>query len=388
MELRYGCNPHQKPASISMNTDGALPFRVRNGSPGYINFCDALNAWQLVRELHNVTNVPAAASFKHVSPAGAAVYTGELSQRQKQALCVDDLTLSPLASAYAKARGADRMSSFGDWIALSQTCDKSTAMVIRREVSDGVIAPGYTDEAREILSTKRKGNYNVIEIDPSYEAPETEKREIFGITLEQKRNTALPDDSWFSHIVTEKKELPQSIQRDMSISQIVLKYTQSNSVVYVYDGQVIGIGAGQQSRVHCTRLAGEKADKWFLRHTDAVLSLDFKDEIKRAGKNNAIDQYLEEDLSPAEIRDWKKNFNTLPAPLSPEQKRTVLDAQSDVVLGSDAFFPFRDNIDRASRSGVDYIIQPGGSMRDDVVIDACNEYGMTMCFTGVRLFHH
>ncbi|MGM0462767.1 MAG: phosphoribosylaminoimidazolecarboxamide formyltransferase [Fibrobacterota bacterium] len=388
MELRYGCNPHQKPASISMKTDGALPFRVLNGSPGYINFCDALNAWQLVRELHSVTALPAAASFKHVSPAGAAVYTGEMSSRQKQALFVDDLTLSPLASAYAKARGADRMSSFGDWIALSQTCDKSTAMVIRREVSDGVIAPGYTDEARDILSAKRKGKYNVIEIDPSYEAPETEKREIFGITLEQKRNTALPDDSWFSHIVTEKKELPQSIQRDMSISQIVLKYTQSNSVVYVYDGQVIGIGAGQQSRVHCTRLAGEKADKWFLRHTDAVLSLDFKDDIKRAGKNNAIDQYLEEDLSPAEIHDWKNNFNTLPAPLSQEQKRKVLDAQSDVVLGSDAFFPFRDNIDRASRSGVDYIIQPGGSMRDDVVIDACNEYGMTMCFTGVRLFHH
>ncbi|MGM0442969.1 MAG: phosphoribosylaminoimidazolecarboxamide formyltransferase [Fibrobacterota bacterium] len=387
MELRYGCNPHQKPAAIYMEKDAELPFTVLNGSPGYINFCDALNSWQLVKELHAATGEIAAASFKHVSPAGAAL-ASEMSEEDKEAACVEGMDLSPQAAAYAKARGADRMSSFGDWIALSDTCDESTAMVIKREVSDGVIAPAYTPQALDILTAKRGGRYNVIQIDPDYTAPETEKREIFGITLEQKRNDTLPEESWFETIVTEQQELPAAIKKDMLISQIVLKYTQSNSVVFVYDGQVIGIGAGQQSRVHCTRLAGEKADKWFLRRHPKVRGLKFKDGIKRAGKNNAVDQYLERDLSAAEVRDWETNFTQRPAPLTEAEKREWLDSQHGVVLGSDAFFPFRDNIDRASRTGVQYIVQPGGSMRDDVVIDACNEYDMCMCFTGVRLFHH
>ncbi|WP_034636009.1 phosphoribosylaminoimidazolecarboxamide formyltransferase [Chitinivibrio alkaliphilus] len=386
MELRYGCNPHQKPAAV-YTPSGTLPFRILNGSPGYINFCDALNAWQLVRELRQVAHLPAAASFKHVSPAGAAV-AGTLSDTEKKALFVDSLELSPLAEAYAKARGADRMSSFGDWIALSDPCDKATAELIKKEVSDGIIAPGYSEEARAILQEKRKGSYNIIEIDPTYEAPEQEKRELFGITLEQKRNTALPDDSWFSHIVTVKKDLPHDIVRDMKLAAIVLKYTQSNSVVYVYKGQVIGIGAGQQSRVHCTRLAGEKADKWFLRQSEQVQSLAFSENMNRAGMNNAIDLYLEKDISPAEMKRWNEQFITPPPVFSEKEKRKILDGISGVVLGSDAFFPFRDNIDRASRSGVSYVIQPGGSVRDDAVIDACNEYDMTMCFTGTRLFHH
>ena len=387
MELRYGCNPHQKPASIYMKDGSELPFKVLAGSPGYINFCDALNSWQLVKELKEATGLPAAASFKHVSPAGAAV-AAEMSDELKKASFVDDLELSPLATAYARARGADRMSSFGDWAALSDICDKETARIIKREVSDGVIAPGYTDEALEILKAKRGGKYNVIEIDPNYTAEGQETKDIFGITLEQKRNDAAPDSSYLENIVTENKNLPEEAKRDLLIALITLKYTQSNSVVYAYDGQVIGVGAGQQSRVHCTRLAGMKADNWFLRQHPKVLGLQFREGSKRAEQNNAIDGYLEEDLSPAEIKAWEANFEVVPEPLTREEKRAWLDKQSGVSIGSDAFFPFRDNIDRASRSGVTYIAQPGGSMRDDIVIEACNEYNMVMAFTGVRLFHH
>lgn len=387
MELRYGCNPHQKPASIYMENGAELPFTVLNGSPGYINFCDALNSWQLVKELKESTGLPAAASFKHVSPAGAAV-AAPMSDDLKKASFVEDIELTPLATAYARARGADRMSSFGDWAALSDICDEATATIIKREVSDGVIAPGYTPEALEILKAKRKGSFNVVQIDPEYTPKEQEKREIFGITMEQKRNNVVPDESYLEKIITENKELPDSAKRDLIIALITLKYTQSNSVVFVYDGQVIGTGAGQQSRVHCTRLAGGKADRWFLRQHPAVLNLTFKEGVNRAAKNNAIDQFLEDDLSPAELTDWASNFDTVPARLTMEEKREWLDKLSGVTLGSDAFFPFRDNIDRASRSGVTYIVQPGGSLRDDVVIEACNEYDMVMCFSGVRLFHH
>lgn len=387
MELRYGCNPHQKPASIYMENESELPFTVLNGSPGYINFCDALNSWQLVKELKESTGLPAAASFKHVSPAGAAV-AAPMSEDLKKASFVEDIELTPLATAYARARGADRMSSFGDWAALSDICDVATATIIKREVSDGVIAPGYTPEALEILKAKRNGSFNVIEIDENYSPKEQEKREIFGITLEQKRNNAVPNETYLEKIITENKELPDSAKRDLIIALITLKYTQSNSVVFVYDGQVIGTGAGQQSRVHCTRLAGAKADRWFLRQHPAALNLSFKEGTNRAAKNNAIDQFLEDDLSPAELKDWASNFDETPERLTAEQKREWLDKLSGVTLGSDAFFPFRDNIDRASRSGVTYIVQPGGSLRDDVVIEACNEYNMVMCFSGVRLFHH
>jgi len=386
LKLRYGCNPHQAPARIFMQ-DRELPITVLSGAPGYINLCDALNAWQLVKELKGVLGLPAAASFKHVSPAGAAVGV-PLSEDLKKACFVEDLELSPLASAYARARGADRMSSFGDWAALSDVCDVETAKILKREVSDGVIAPGYTPEALEILKAKRDGKYHVLQVDAAYEAPEMETREIFGVTFEQKRNSLVPGFAMLEKIVTEKKELPESAQRDLILSLITLKYTQSNSVCFAFDGQVIGVGAGQQSRVHCTRLAGSKADKWFLRQHPDVLNLKFKAGINRADRNNAIDQYLEDWLSPAEEKLWAENFEVVPRFMTMQEKRAYLATKSGVALGSDAFFPFRDNIDRAQASGVSYIIQPGGSVRDDVVIEACNSYGMVMAFTGTRLFHH
>ncbi|HNX95701.1 MAG TPA: phosphoribosylaminoimidazolecarboxamide formyltransferase [Holophaga sp.] len=386
LKLRYGCNPHQAPARI-FREEGPLPIQVLSGAPGYINLCDALNAWQLVRELKAALGLPAASSFKHVSPAGAAVGV-PLSEDLKKACFVDDLELTPLASAYARARGADRMSSFGDWAALSDVCDEATAKILKREVSDGVIAPGYTPEALAILKAKRDGKYHVIQIDPAYEAPELEVREIFGVSFEQKRNTLVPSFDMLSKIVTEQKDLPEAAKRDLVLSLITLKYTQSNSVCYAYEGQAIGIGAGQQSRVHCTRLAGSKADKWFLRQHPDVLNLKFKAGVGRAERNNAIDQYLEDWLSPAEIQLWEQNFEVVPAFMSIEEKRAYLATRTGVSLGSDAFFPFRDNIDRAHASGVSYIVQPGGSVRDDVVIEAANGYSMVMAFTGTRLFHH
>jgi phosphoribosylaminoimidazolecarboxamide formyltransferase/IMP cyclohydrolase len=384
--LRYGCNPHQAPARIYME-DRDLPVKVLCGAPGYINFLDALNSWQLVRELKQVLGLPAAASFKHVSPAGAAVAV-PMNETVKKVCFVDDLELSPLAAAYARARGADRMSSFGDFAALSDTVDVATAKLISREVSDGVIAPDYEPAALEILRKKRGGKYNVIAIDSSYEPPETERREVFGIHFEQRRNNRVPSSESLDNIVTEKKIFSDSGKRDLLVALIVLKYTQSNSVCFVHDGQVVGVGAGQQSRVHCTRLAGAKADRWFLRHHPAVLGLSFKETVKRPERNNAIDQYLEESLTPAEQADWEGNFEKIPQKLTAEEKREWLSRVSGVSLASDAFFPFRDNIDRASRSGVSYIAQPGGSVRDDIVIQACNEYGMVMACTGVRLFHH
>lgn len=386
LRLRYGCNPHQAPARVFMK-EGDLPIAVLSGAPGYINLCDALNAWQLVKELKAVLGLPAAASFKHVSPAGAAV-TAPMSENLKKACFVEDLELTPLASAYAMARGADRMSSFGDWAALSDVCDAATAKILKREVSDGVIAPGYTPEALEILKAKRDGKYHVVQMDPAYTAPEQEVREIFGVSFEQKRNNLVPGFGMLEKIVTGKTELPDSAKRDLILSLITLKYTQSNSVCFAYDGQVIGVGAGQQSRVHCTRLAGSKADKWFLRQHPDVLSLKFKAGVNRADRNNAIDQYLEDWLTPAEEQLWAENFETIPKRMSLEEKRAYLTTKTGVSLGSDAFFPFRDNIDRAHASGVSYIAQPGGSVRDDVVIEACNAYGMVMCFTGTRLFHH
>lgn len=387
MELRYGCNPHQKESSIYMANNKALPFTVLSGTPGYVNFCDALNAWQLVKELKEACNLPAAASFKHVSPAGAAVAC-PLSPECAKAAFVEDLPLSPLAMAYARARGADRMSSFGDWVALSDVCDLETAQILKREVSDGVIAPGYTPEALEILQKKRNGKYCVIQVDPTYTPEDIETRRIFGVELTQQRNDITIDASFLEKIVTENKDLPESAQRDLLIALITLKYTQSNSIVYTYDGQVIGVGAGQQSRIHCTRLAGSKADRWFLRQHPKVLNLLFKESVSRAEQNNAIDSYLEDELSPAEITLWETNFVTVPAPFTRDEKRSWLDQQTGVSIASDAFFPFRDNIDRASRSGVSYLAQPGGSLRDDVVIEACNEYDMTMVFSGIRLFHH
>ena len=386
IRLRYGCNPHQAPARV-FRTEGELPISVLSGAPGYINLCDALNAWQLVRELRAVLGLPAAASFKHVSPAGAAVGL-PLPEPLRQACFVEDMELTPLAAAYARARGADRMSSFGDWAALSDVCDAATARLLKREVSDGVIAPGYTPEALELLKAKRDGKYHVIQIDPAYEAPELERREIFGLTFEQKRNTLVPGPDLLERVVTARRELPPEARRDLLLAQITLKYTQSNSVCFAYDGQVIGVGAGQQSRVHCTRLAGSKADKWFLRQHPEVLAMRFKAGVNRADRNNAIDQYLEDWLSPAEERLWAEQFETVPRRLDLAARRAYLATRSGVSLGSDAFFPFRDNVDRAQASGVSYIVQPGGSVRDDVVIQACDEYGMVMCFTGVRLFHH
>ena len=389
LELKYGCNPNQKPSRIFME-DGELPITVLNGKPGYINFLDAFNGWQLVRELKAATNLPAATSFKHVSPAGAAVGL-PLTDVERKIYWVDDVDyeLSPLASAYARARGADRMSSFGDFISLSDVCDKSTALVIKREVSDGVIAPGYTDEALEILKAKKKGNYCVIEIDENYEPAPIERKDVFGITFEQGRNELHIDDDFFSNIVTENKELTEQAKIDLAISMITLKYTQSNSVCYVKGGQAIGIGAGQQSRIHCTRLAGSKADNWWLRQSPQVLGLQFVDGIKRADRDNTIDLYIGEDYMDVLAEgEWQKLFKVKPDVFTAEEKRAWLDKNTDVALGSDAFFPFGDNIERAHKSGVKYVAQPGGSVRDDHVIDTCNKYNMVMSFTGIRLFHH
>lgn len=388
-ELKYGCNPNQKPARIFMK-EGELPIKVLNGRAGYINFLDAFNGWQLVRELKKATGLPAATSFKHVSPAGAAV--GQpLSDVEKKIYWVDDMDIefTPLANAYIRARGADRMSSFGDFISLSDVCDKSTALVIKREVSDGVIAPGYTDEALEILKAKKNGNYCVIEIDQSYEPAPIERKDVFGITFEQGRNELHIDDDFFSNIVTENKELTEQAKIDLAISMITLKYTQSNSVCYVKGGQAIGIGAGQQSRIHCTRLAGSKADNWWLRQSPQVLGLQFVDGIRRADRDNTIDLYIGEDYMDVLAEgEWQKFFKVKPDVFTAEEKRAWLDKNTDVALGSDAFFPFGDNIERAHKSGVKYVAQPGGSVRDDHVIDTCNKYGMVMSFTGIRLFHH
>jgi phosphoribosylaminoimidazolecarboxamide formyltransferase/IMP cyclohydrolase len=387
LPLRYGTNPQQSPARVYMKNDADLPITVLGGSPGYINLLDALNAWQLVRELKAALNLPAAASFKHVSPAGAAVAT-PLSDTLKKIYFVDDLELSPLATAYARARGADRLCSFGDFIALSDTVDVSTAKLIAREVSDGMIAPGYEPEALEILKNKKQGKYAVVQIDPAYEPPEMETREVFGVTFEQRHHDRLvtPDD--FTHIVTECRDLPPEAIRDLTVAWITLKYTQSNSVCFVADGQAIGVGAGQQSRIHCVRLAGQKADLWFLRQHPSVLGLPFKPGVKRPDRDNFIDQFLRDDVTPNEKADWHNLFDQTPRQLTPGEKREWLSKMDSVSLGSDAFFPFRDSIDRAAVSGARYILEPGGSVRDDAVIQAANEYGMTMIFSGVRLFHH
>ena len=389
MELKYGCNPNQKPSRVFMENGSELPITVLNGRPGYINLLDAFNGWQLVRELKKATGLPAATSFKHVSPAGAAVGL-PLSDTLAKIYWVDDLgELSPLACAYARARGADRMSSYGDFIALSDVCDVSTANMIKREVSDGVIAPGYEPEALEILKSKKRGNYNVIQIDSAYVPAPIEKKQVFGITFEQGRNELNIDDKFFDNIVTENKELTEEAKRDLAISMITLKYTQSNSVCYVKDGQAIGIGAGQQSRIHCTRLAGQKADNWWLRQSPQVMGLQFKDEIRRADRDNAIDIYMRDEYMDV-LADgvWENTFKVKPEVFTREEKRAWLDKLTDVALGSDAFFPFGDNIERAHKSGVKYIAQPGGSIRDDNVIDTCNKYGIEMSFTGIRLFHH
>jgi phosphoribosylaminoimidazolecarboxamide formyltransferase/IMP cyclohydrolase/phosphoribosylaminoimidazolecarboxamide formyltransferase len=386
IELRYGTNPHQKPARAFVQ-DRPMPFEVINGRPGYINLLDALNSWQLVRELKQSLGLPAAASFKHVSPAGAAVAV-PLSDTLKQIYFTGDDELSPLACAYARARGADRISSFGDWIALSEPVDGATANLIRREVSDGVIAPGFEPEALEILKKKKKGNYCLLKVDPDYEPGPAEQRQVFGVTLEQKHNNLVPSKADLTHIVTARKELPETAVRDILVALIALKYTQSNSVCFAYDGQVIGMGAGQQSRIHCTRLAGTKADIWFLRQHPRVLGLPFVEKIGRPNRDNAIDQYLLDSLPAAEEAIWLENFTERPQRLTAEEKRAWLDGQSGVTLGSDAFFPFRDSIDRARQSGVSYVAQPGGSVRDDLVIEACDAYGMVMALTGTRLFHH
>ena len=389
LELKYGCNPNQKPSRIYIE-DGELPIRVLNGKPGYINFLDALNVWQLVSELKKATGLAAAASFKHVSPAGAAVGL-PLSDVEKKIYWVDDMEFefTPLANAYARARGADRMSSFGDFISLSDVCDAATAKIIKREVSDGVIAPGYEPEALEILKAKKKGNYNVVEIDPGYTPNPLERKEVFGITFEQGRNELKIDQDFFQNIVTENKEIPESAKIDLAIAMITLKYTQSNSVCYAKDGQAIGIGAGQQSRIHCTRLAGQKADNWFLRQSPKVLGLQFAEGIGRADRDNAIDLYIGEDYMDV-LADgvWEKTFQVKPEVFTREEKRRWLDQLTGVSLGSDAFFPFGDNIERAHKSGVTYVAEPGGSIRDDHVIETCNKYHMAMCFTGIRLFHH
>lgn len=388
LELKYGCNPNQKPSRIFME-EGELPIQVLCGRPGYINFLDAFNGWQLVKELKEATGLPAATSFKHVSPAGAAVGL-PLSPVEAKIYWVDDLgELSPLASAYARARGADRMSSFGDFISLSDVCDVSTAKLIKREVSDGVIAPGYEPEALEILKGKKKGNYNIIQIDPDYVPAPLERKQVYGITFEQGRNELHIGKDFFDNIVTENKELPDTAKIDLTIAMITLKYTQSNSVCYVKDGQAIGIGAGQQSRIHCTRLAGSKADNWFLRQSPQVLNLQFVDKIGRADRDNAIDLYIGEDYMDVLAEGaWQNIFKEKPPVFTREEKRAWLDQMQNVALGSDAFFPFGDNIERAHKSGVKYVAQPGGSIRDDNVIETCNKYGMVMSFTGIRLFHH
>lgn len=389
LELKYGCNPNQKPSKIYMNHGEDLPIQVLNGKPGYINFLDAFNGWQLVKELKAATNLPAATSFKHVSPAGAAVGL-PLSEVEAKIYWVDDLgELSPLACAYSRARGADRMSSYGDFIALSDVCDVSTAKVIKREFSDGIIAPGYEPEALEMLKGKKKGNYAIIQIDPDYVPNPIEHKEVFGITFEQGRNELNIDDAFFSNVVTENKEIPDSVKIDMAIAMITLKYTQSNSVCFVKGGQAIGIGAGQQSRIHCTRLAGNKADNWLLRQSPEVLNLPFKTEMKRADRDNAIDLYIGEDyMDVLADGEWEKVFTEKPPVFTKEAKQAWLSKATGVTLGSDAFFPFSDNIERAFRSGVQYIAQPGGSIRDGEVIEACNKHNIAMCFTGLRLFHH
>ena len=390
-ELKYGCNPNQKPAKIFMQDGSALPIRILSGRPGYINFLDAFNSWQLVKELKEALGMPAATSFKHVSPTSAAVGT-PLPEKLKKACFVEDiagLDDSPLACAYARARGTDRMSSFGDWIALSDICDVTTATMIKREVSDGIIAPGYTPEALEILKSKRKGNYNIVEIDPAYCPDPVERKQVYGITFEQGRNDFKIDAALLENLVTENKTLPASARRDLIIALITLKYTQSNSVCYAVDGQAIGVGAGQQSRIHCTRLAGNKADIWHLRQHEKVLDLPFKDVIGRPDRDNVIDSYIgknEEDVCAEGV--WQKYFTRRPAPLTAAEAEAYLSGLSGVALGSDAFFPFDDNIERAKRSGVSYIAEPGGSIRDDVVIECCNKYGIAMAFTGMRLFHH
>jgi AICAR transformylase/IMP cyclohydrolase PurH len=390
-ELKYGCNPNQKPAKIFMEGGGELPIEILCGRPGFINFLDAFNSWQLVKELKEALGLPAVTSFKHVSPTSAAVGI-PLPEKLKKACFVDDiegLDESPLACAYARARGTDRMCSFGDWVALSDVCDVTTARLIQREVSDGIIAPGYEPEALEILKSKRKGNYNIVKIDPNYVPAEIEHKQVFGITFEQGRNNFKIDRELLTNIVTKNKELPESAVRDLIISLITLKYTQSNSVCYAYDGQAIGVGAGQQSRIHCTRLAGGKADTWFLRQHDKVLGLPFKPELARPERDNVIDGYInknEEDVCADGI--WQKYFTRQPEPLTNEEAKAYLAERNDVALGSDAFFPFDDNVERAKRSGVKYIAEPGGSIRDDVVIECADKYGMTMAFTGMRLFHH
>lgn len=389
LELKYGCNPNQKPSKIYMK-EGELPIKVLSGKPGYINFLDAFNGWQLVKELKQATGLAAATSFKHVSPAGAAVGL-PLTDIERRMYWVDDMDMefTPLANAYARARGADRMSSFGDFISLSDVCDAATARIIKREVSDGVIAPGYEPEALEILKTKKNGNYNVIEIDREYVPAPIEHKDVFGVTFEQGRNELKIDGQFFSNIVTEQKEIPESAKIDLTIAMITLKYTQSNSVCYAKGGQAIGIGAGQQSRIHCTRLAGSKADNWFLRQSPKVLDLQFVDGIRRADRDNAIDLYIGEDFMDVLAEDaWQNIFKVKPEVFTAEEKRAWLKQNTDVALGSDAFFPFGDNIERAYRSGVKYVAEPGGSIRDDHVIETCNKYKMVMCFTGIRLFHH
>ena len=391
LALKYGCNPNQKPSRIYMEDGSELPIQVLSGKPGYINFLDAFNGWQLVSGLKKETGLPAATSFKHVSPAGAAVGL-PLTETLAKIYWVEDMdwkNFSPLACAYARARGADRMSSFGDFIALSDTCDKDTALLIKREVSDGVIAPGYTEEALEILHQKKKGNYNVIQIDPDYVPDPIERKQVYGVTFEQGRQELAIDDQLISNIVTENKELSEEAKRDMKISLIILKYTQSNSVCFVKDGQAIGVGAGQQSRVHCTRLAGQKADNWFLRQCPKVLNLPFREDIKRAERDNAIDVYIgEEYMDVSADGAWEKIFTEKPSIFTREEKRAWLDQLTGVTLGSDAFFPFSDNIERAHKSGVQYIAEPGGSVRDEDVIATCDKYNMVMAFTGIRLFHH
>ena len=387
LELKYGCNPNQKPARIFMEA-GELPVTVRNGKPGYINFLDALNSWQLVKELKEATGLPAAASFKHVSPAGAAVGT-PLTEVERKIYFAEGMELSPIACAYVKARGADRLCSYGDWAALSDVCDAATARYLALEVSDGVIAPGYTDEALEILKKKRKGGYNVVEIDPDYVPKHLEHKDVFGVTFEQGRNDFAITEDLLGNLVTQNKDLPESAKRDMLVALITLKYTQSNSVCYVKDGQAIGVGAGQQSRIHCTRLAGSKADNWLLRQHPKVLGLQFVDGIRRPDRDNAIDVYISDEYEDVLAEGvWQNTFKVRPEVLTTEEKKAWIATQSGVTVGSDAFFPFGDNVERARKSGVRYIVQPGGSIRDDHVIATCNKYGIVMAFTGMRLFHH
>ena len=388
LELKYGCNPNQKPARIFMK-DGEMPIKVLSGRPGYINFLDAFNGWQLVKELKRATGLPAATSFKHVSPAGAAVGLPLTETLRRIYFVPADMELSPLACAYARARGADRMSSFGDWISLSDVCDVPTALLIKPEVSDGIIAPGYEPEALEILKSKRKGNYNIVEIDPDYEPEKLEQKDVYGITFEQERNELNITDDFFANVVTENKEMTEAALRDLAISMITLKYTQSNSVCYVKDGQAIGIGAGQQSRIHCTRLAGDKANNWWLRQHEKTLNLPFIPTLKNPDRDNAIDRYISDESEDVLAEGiWQTLFTEKPEELTKEEKKAWLAQMTDVALGSDAFFPFPDNIDRAAHSGVKYIAEPGGSIRDDLVIEACNKYGIAMAFTGLRLFHH